>query len=168
MAVQDIENVSVVESAAAKDSDAKGGDTIHEFKEAVGYEVDVASAEGDDTVKLAGDGRTRLIPQPSEDPADPLNWSQFKKNLILFLVAFAALLPDYGSATGAVTLIPQAQQWNMSEDEVNHSQAGNVFVLGAGGIFGTYSQNSQPQNTNMAHGPETVMSGVLTNDGVVS
>ncbi len=24
----------------------------------------------------------------------------------------------------------------MSQDEVNHSQAGNVFMLGAGGIFG--------------------------------
>jgi hypothetical protein len=68
-----------------------------------------------------------LIPQPSDDPNDPLNWSQTKKNIILGVVSFtgmlirstapidiqklnndAALLPDYGSATGAVTLIPQA------------------------------------------------------------
>lgn len=28
------------------------------------------------------------------------------------------------------------REWNMSQDEVNHSQAGNVFMLGAGGIFG--------------------------------
>jgi len=47
----------------------------------------------------------------------------------------AAFLPDYGSATGAVTLLPQAAMWNMSPDTVNHSQVGNVFMLGAGGVF---------------------------------
>ncbi|KAI0909503.1 major facilitator superfamily domain-containing protein [Ustulina deusta] len=134
MATEDIEKTSVTGQAPVKDSDSQE-DKIHEFKELVGYEVNVDGAERDDTFKLAKDGRTRLIPQPSEDPADPLNWPQRKKNLILFIVAFAALLPDYGSATGAVTLIPQAEQWDMSQDEVNHSQAGNVFMLGAGGIF---------------------------------
>ncbi|KAI1346969.1 major facilitator superfamily domain-containing protein [Xylaria sp. FL0043] len=134
MSAEDIEKGSVTGQTAVKESSYEE-DKIHEFKESVGYEVDVDSAEGDDTVKLAKDGHTRLIPQPSEDPADPLNWRQRKKNIILFIVAFAALLPDYGSATGAVTLIPQAEQWNMTQDEVNHSQVGNVFMLGAGGIF---------------------------------
>ncbi|KAJ8121952.1 hypothetical protein O1611_g9967 [Lasiodiplodia mahajangana] len=134
MAIEDVEKAPQAESATANEIESQD-DKIHEFKELVGYEVDVDGANGDKTIKLAGDGRTRLIPQPSEDLADPLNWSQRKKNLILFVVAFAALLPDYGSATGAVTLIPQAQEWHMSEDEVNHSQVGNVFMLGAGGIF---------------------------------
>ncbi|KAI1301066.1 major facilitator superfamily domain-containing protein [Xylaria venustula] len=134
MGPSNIEKGSVLEQAPVKDSDSQE-DEIHEFKESVGYEVEVGGAERDDTVKLAKDGHTRLIPQPSEDPADPLNWNQRKKNLILFIVAFAALLPDYGSATGAVTLIPQAEEWHMSQDEVNHSQAGNVFMLGAGGVF---------------------------------
>ncbi|KAI0009194.1 MFS general substrate transporter [Xylariaceae sp. FL0662B] len=109
-------------------------DGIHEFKESVGYEVDLEDGTTG-SVKLAKDGHTRLIPQPSDDPADPMNWSQRRKNLIFGIVALTALLPDYGSATGAVTLLPQAEQWNMTEDEVNHSQVGNVFMLGAGGIF---------------------------------
>ncbi|KAJ3572940.1 hypothetical protein NPX13_g4880 [Xylaria arbuscula] len=134
MATEDVEKAVVTMHEPAVDGGSQE-DRIHEFKESVGYEVDVDSAKGDDTVKLAKDGRTRLIPQPSEDPVDPLNWAQRKKNLVLFIVAYAALLPDYGSATGAVTLIPQAEQWHMSQDEVNHSQAGNVFMLGAGGIF---------------------------------
>ena len=25
--------------------------------------------------------------------------------------------------------------WGMSEDEVNHSQVGNIFMLGAGGVI---------------------------------
>jgi len=38
-------------------------------------------------LKTSHDGRTILIPQPSDDPNDPLNWSQAKKNLILFVVS---------------------------------------------------------------------------------
>lgn len=112
-------------------------ENIHEYNEREGYLID--STDGSGTVKLARDGHTRLIPQPSDDPNDPLNWSPFRKHLILFIVSFAALLPDYGSATGAVTLLPQAAQWHMTEDHVNHSQVGNVFMLGAGGLVGKSS-----------------------------
>ena len=41
----------------------------------------------------------------------------------------------HSSATGAVTLLPQAAVWKMSPNTVNHSQVGNVFMLGAGGVF---------------------------------
>ncbi|KAK3906149.1 putative transporter mfs2 [Staphylotrichum tortipilum] len=108
---------------------------VHEFREAEGYIIDIGSEDGLATagLKLAEDGRTVLIPQPSDDGNDPLNWTWSKKHLILFVVSFASFLPDYGSATGAVTLIPQATEWNTTPDTVNHSQAGNVFMLGAGG-----------------------------------
>lgn len=88
-------------------------------------------------LKLTPDGKTVLIPQPSDDPNDTLNWSQTKKHIVLFIISAVAFLPDYGSATGAVTLLPQATVWHMTEDTVNHSQVGNVFMLGAGGIFVT-------------------------------
>ncbi|KAJ4983007.1 hypothetical protein SVAN01_11502 [Stagonosporopsis vannaccii] len=107
------------------------------FRETVAIEGYITET-GDErfaNVKTAGDGHTILIPQPSDDPRDPLNWSPVRKHVILFIVSFAAFLPDYGSATGAVTLLPQAQIWGISEDTVNHSQVGNVFMLGAGGIF---------------------------------
>ncbi|KAK8065972.1 hypothetical protein PG997_012719 [Apiospora hydei] len=110
---------------------------IHEYKEDEGYDVDVEDAAvSDRTVKLAKDGHTRLIPQPSSDAHDPLNWPWRKKHMILFIVAFSALLPDYGSATGAVTLLPQSKEWNMTEDEVNHSQVGNVFTVILSAYFG--------------------------------
>ncbi|KAK4183721.1 putative permease of the major facilitator superfamily [Podospora australis] len=108
---------------------------VHEFQETEGYILDVAetsaSASG---LKLAKDGHTVLIPQPSSDQNDPLNWTWAKKHLILFVVSWVSFLPDYGSATGAVTLIPQAVEWETTPDYVNHSQAGNVFMLGAGGV----------------------------------
>lgn len=82
---------------------------LHEYREDEGYVVDAESGTAIETgIKLAPDGHTRLVPQPSDDPNDPLNWSWRKKHIILAIVAFIALLPDYGSATGAVTLLPQS------------------------------------------------------------
>jgi hypothetical protein len=101
---------------------------LEELGETSGYLVDlelintVPSAFGQ--LKTAADGHTILIPQPSDDPDDPLNWSRFRKHAILFTIAATAFLPDYGSATGAVTLLPQAHIWGMTEDHVNHSQVG--------------------------------------------
>ncbi|WEW61908.1 hypothetical protein PRK78_007408 [Emydomyces testavorans] len=99
-----------------------------------GYVLDTAQMSNVE-LKTAKDGHTILIPQPSNSPDDPLNWSEFKKGVILFVISATAFLPDYGSAVGAVTLLPQAQIWGMTEDEVNKSQVGNVFMLGVGGIF---------------------------------
>lgn len=83
---------------------------LHEFTESEGYmaKIDVEHHESLGNLKTANDGHTVLIPQPSESPRDPLNWSPVKKHIILFIISFAAFLPDFGSATGAVTLIPQA------------------------------------------------------------
>lgn len=83
---------------------------VHVFHESEGYIVDIRAGDAADTsgLKLAKDGHTVLIPQPSDDKKDPLNWTWAKKHLILFVVSIASFLPDYGSATGAVVLIPQA------------------------------------------------------------
>jgi hypothetical protein len=120
------------EKAIARTSSFDAQHTLHEYNEREGYII-TDNAHG--TLKHAADGTTILLPQPSDDPHDPLNWSWLKKHLILIIVSMSAFLPDYGSATGAVTLLPQAAIWNMSPDYVNHSQVGNVFMLGAGGVF---------------------------------
>lgn len=65
-----------------------------------------------------------LIPQPTADPEDPLNWSRLKKTLILVVIAVNACTADYSAATGASALIPQAQQWHISPNTVNHATAG--------------------------------------------
>ena len=84
---------------------------LDEIGELEGYIVDVSLIQDKTLVerlKLAKDGRTILIPQPSDDPNDPLNWSWWKKHVTLIVISMTAFLPDYGSATGAVALIPQA------------------------------------------------------------
>jgi hypothetical protein len=91
-----------------KQSMDEGGATLSsDLKDSEGYIAQV-DTEHHGNLKLAKDGHTVLIPQPSDDIRDPLNWSPVKKHVILFIISFAAFLPDYGSAVGAVTLIPQA------------------------------------------------------------
>jgi len=93
--------------AGHKEIDHSNVEDIHEHDEQEGYVVDTADDSHQD-LKLAPDGHTILIPQPSDDPHDPLNWSRARKHVILIIISAAAFLPDYGSATGAVTLLPQA------------------------------------------------------------
>lgn len=84
---------------------------LDEIGEESGYIVDVSLVTDKalvDHLKLAPDGHTILIPQPSDNPNDPLNWSWWKKHVVLIIISMTAFLPDYGSAVGAVTLIPQS------------------------------------------------------------
>ena len=63
---------------------------LDEQGEREGYILDASLGNASTRhLKTTKDGSTILIPQPSDDPNDPLNWSQAKKNLILFVVSFA-------------------------------------------------------------------------------
>ena len=63
---------------------------------------------GSEGVQTTRDKKIVLIPQPSGDPNDPLNWSSLKKHTILLVVTVTAFLPDFGSSMGIVALLPQA------------------------------------------------------------
>lgn len=104
-----------------------------------GYVTEVSQLDNADhkNYRVAKDGHTVLIPQPSDSPNDPLNWSSWKKHVILFVVSYTALLGDAGSATGGVTLMTQAKYWGIPTSTVQESLVGNVFMLGAGGIIAT-------------------------------
>ena len=67
-----------------------------------------ASAAELSGIKFAKDGHTILVPQPSADPQDPLNWSFLKKHLFLGILSATAFIPEYTSAAGAPALFPQA------------------------------------------------------------
>ncbi|KAL8831348.1 MAG: hypothetical protein Q9170_005341 [Blastenia crenularia] len=107
-----------------------------------------ASYDDDRTIKLdqsegmvlAQGADMVLLPQPSTDPNDPLNWRPSKKMTILLVISMTAFLPDFGSSMGAVTSVVQSNllpggQWDIPQTTVNHSLVGNLFMLGAGGIF---------------------------------
>ncbi|KAK5952314.1 hypothetical protein OHC33_006787 [Knufia fluminis] len=87
----------------------------------------------DAVLKKDATGRV-LIPQPSDSPLDPLNWSPWKKRSILIMLAIASFTCDYSAATGASALLVQAETWHISPNTVNHATAGNTFMLGVGGL----------------------------------
>ncbi|KAJ5084129.1 major facilitator superfamily domain-containing protein [Penicillium alfredii] len=109
------------------------GIDLEEIGEREGYVLNDTSLIQDKGLQTTSDGTTILIPQPSSSPNDPLNWSAFRKHLILIIISYTAFLPDYGSTTGSVTLNPQGEEWKMDPNVVNHSQVGNVFMVGAAG-----------------------------------
>lgn len=80
-----------------------------------------------------------LIPQPSDDPRDPLNWSSGRKRGILVMLVIASFTCDYSAATGASALLAQAEQWHISPNTVNHATAGMTFMLGIGGLVTVWS-----------------------------
>jgi MFS family permease len=76
-----------------------------------------------------------LIPQPTDDPRDPLNWSVWKKRTVMIMLAITAFTCDFSAAIGSPAIIPQAREWNTVPAMVNRATAGNTFMLGIGGLF---------------------------------
>jgi hypothetical protein len=51
-------------------------------------------------LKLTSDGTKVLWPQPTDSALDPQNWSDRRKNLQLFIITLAAIVPDFDSGIG--------------------------------------------------------------------
>ncbi|KAI9694490.1 MAG: hypothetical protein M1822_000106 [Bathelium mastoideum] len=86
-------------------------------------------------LKTTPDGRETLIPQPSEDPADPLNWSWGKKHSVLLALGAGCLLTDWGMTWGSTLFEAQAMDWHMTPPAVSNSITGGIFLQGPGGIL---------------------------------
>ena len=71
--------------------------------------------------------QTVLLPQPTNDPNDPLNWSWTRKHAILFTVAWAGLCADWTSASGPSVIFQQAAQWDMSPNTANRPNSINIL-----------------------------------------
>ncbi|KIX09192.1 uncharacterized protein Z518_00271 [Rhinocladiella mackenziei CBS 650.93] len=86
-------------------------------------------------LKTTVHGRIVLIPQPSDDPNDPLNWSWGKKHRVLAAVSIGALLADWGTAWGTTLFEAQAVTWNSSVPYAANSIGGAVFLTGVSGLL---------------------------------
>jgi hypothetical protein len=88
------------------------------------------SESGSDTLglKTASDGHTVLIPQPSDDPDDPLNWSSWKKNAVFLSLLPGCLLTDFVITWGTTMFELQAPEWRMAVPDVAHSISGAIFM----------------------------------------
>ncbi|ORY18116.1 major facilitator superfamily domain-containing protein [Clohesyomyces aquaticus] len=71
-----------------------------------------------------------LVPQPTDDPNDPLNWPLWKKDMILCIVGFsAAVVGAYGPMLGP-GFIPIAKELNISISTLAHSTAWLILTIG--------------------------------------
>ena len=55
-------------------------------------------------LKKANDGHTILIPQPTDDPRDPLNWRPWKKWAVLLSISVASMLVALRPASYALLI----------------------------------------------------------------
>lgn len=86
---------------------------------------------GDDIakrLKLSRDGRTILWPQPTDDPDDPQNWSDSRKNFQLFIITLAAVVPDFDSGIGIASIFALAKQYDTTSGVINDLTSKSVSI----------------------------------------
>ena len=89
----------------------------------------------DGRLKTARDGKTILIPQPTDDPNDPLNWSWLRKHKVLLVLLLPSLLTDWGMTYGTTLFEAQAKTWGMTVVAAAASVNPGIFLQGPGGVF---------------------------------
>lgn len=73
------------------------------------------------TVKTdAQESRVLLIPTPSDDPRDPLNWPVSKKLLVCFALCFALFTGFSAPFNGQIQLAQQAQLYGKTTVEITY------------------------------------------------
>ncbi|KAG6849252.1 hypothetical protein H0H93_010001 [Arthromyces matolae] len=82
-------------------------------------------------LKLSRDGSKVLWPQPHDSDLDPQNWSDLKKNFLLFIVTLAAIVPDFDSGIGIASIFALAQQYDTTTGVINNLTSKS---LGPGGL----------------------------------
>lgn len=87
-------------------------------------------------LKLSKDGTIVLWPQPTDDPEDPQNWSDTRKNFQLFIITLAAIVPDFDSGIGIAAIFGLAKQYNTTSGVINNMTSNwSIFLLGWGSIL---------------------------------
>ncbi|KAF2475771.1 serine/threonine kinase 16 [Lindgomyces ingoldianus] len=89
---------------------------------------------GRDTSALKhGTGRNKdivLVPQPSESPRDPLNWPQWKKELLLVIISIDTAVVGAWGPMISPGFAEMAVQFNMSYNELNRGLGWAIFAIG--------------------------------------
>ncbi|KAF8067571.1 MFS general substrate transporter [Lyophyllum atratum] len=86
-------------------------------------------------LKLSADGTKVLWPQPHDSDLDPQNWSDRRKNLLLFIVTLAAIVPDFDSGIGIAAIFALARQYDTTPGVINNLTSNwSIFLLGWGGV----------------------------------
>lgn len=89
---------------------------------------------GNDTSHLKhATGRNKdivLVPQPSESPRDPLNWPQWKKDLLLLIISIDTAVVGAWGPMISPGYAEMAKQFNMSYNSLNGGLGWAIFAIG--------------------------------------
>lgn len=87
-------------------------------------------------LKLSPDGKTVLWPQPTDDPEDPQNWSEWRKTVQLVIITLAAVVPDFDSGIGIASIFALAKQYDTTPGVINNLTSNwSIFLLGWGSVL---------------------------------
>ncbi|KAL1852170.1 hypothetical protein Plec18170_005894 [Paecilomyces lecythidis] len=78
----------------------------------------------------AGDRDVLLIPQPTNSPADPLNWSKYKKYWSLFLISMYACVQSFGENNWGAAWTTISKEADVTLENMNGGSALNYLLLG--------------------------------------
>lgn len=92
-----------------------------------------------DTTQLRhGKGRFAdvvLVPQPSRSPNDPLNWPQWRKDLMLFIICIDTAVVGAWGPMISPGYAEMAAAWHMSYNALNGGLGWGIFMIGVSCFF---------------------------------
>lgn len=109
----------------AIDGDAEKGDII---------DTSVGTATNLGTTRLDPHG-SALVPTPTSDPLDPLNWSKFQKYILISIVCFNYFLFTYLTTATVPSFVLLQEQFNATYTEINWTLAIPALGLAVGPLF---------------------------------
>ncbi|KAJ2986814.1 hypothetical protein NUW58_g4851 [Xylaria curta] len=102
----------------------------HAHEEDIPGTVNLNAAEGDDT----GYGQA-LFPVPAEDPNDPLQWSNFKKTMILIICSFYSFLANAALIGPSPYIDLWAQEFDISPTQASELISYPNLAFGFGSLI---------------------------------
>ncbi|XDG09814.1 hypothetical protein ABKA04_009429 [Annulohypoxylon sp. FPYF3050] len=91
------------------------------------------------TNELKKDGEIILVPQPSDSPNDPLNWSMMRKNAIMIILAFSSGVTTSLGPMISPGLVIISQQFKVDPDTVSTFMVGSILLFTGAITFFTAS-----------------------------
>lgn len=84
---------------------------------------------------LKKNGNIVLTPQPHDDPNDPLNWKQWKRDVMLMVIGFHSLVGGGQTPILAAGFKTISKQFGVPLTKMSYTTGGYMFALGIGSVF---------------------------------
>jgi hypothetical protein len=87
------------------------------------------------SVEMDGTDYREILPRPSNDPNDPLNWTWTQKHVVLLLVAVMAFQTPFDAASPASGFLEQAVAFHTPVPSMLDSVGAHAVTVGLGGLL---------------------------------